>query len=307
MSKNIGFLFSGQGSQYIGMGKDLYDNYDYVRDMFAEANNILGYKLEDIIFEENELLNQTLYTQTSVLVVTCCLYEVVKRELGINASVLAGFSLGEYSALYANGIFSFSEIVQLVKYRANFMDQASSTTLGAMAAVIGLEKEKLEELVNSFENVWIANYNTPSQLVISGVKENVLKIADIITKDFGKRAIVLNVSGGFHSPLMLSAANNFRNILEEFNPKKPNMPMIMNYNADLLDYENLKEAMKKQIYSPVFFSDTITKMINEFKINQFIEIGPGRVLSGFVKKTDRSILVFNFEKLQDINNYKESK
>lgn len=307
MNTNIGFLFSGQGSQYIGMGKDIYEKYDYVREMFEEANAILGYRLEDIIFQENNLLNQTKYTQVSVLVVTCSLYEVVKRELGLKAIVSSGFSLGEYSALYANGVFNFREIVKLVNYRANFMDEAATFNSGAMAAIIGLEKDILMDICSNTGDVWIANYNTPSQLVISGLKNKVLHVADVVINEYGKRAIVLNVSGGFHSPLMGEAAHKLENRFSEFNPKVPHTPLIMNYNAEVLDFANLKEALKKQVYSPVYFSDTISKMINDFNIETFIEIGPGKVLSGFVKNIDRSKVIVNFEQLQDIINYKESK
>lgn len=306
MSNKIGFLFAGQGSQVLGMGKDIYDNYSYVRDIFREANEILGYRLEDIVFEDSGLLNTTKYTQTSVLVVTCALYEVVKRELGIKPSVMAGFSLGEYSALYASGIFGFKDIVNLVNYRANFMDEASKKNPGSMAAIIGMEKTELEELCNLVGNVIIANYNTPSQLVISGLSDSVKEVADIVTNKYGKRAIVLNVSGGFHSPLMEEAALELEKVLVNFKPTKPNVPLIMNYNAKELEFRDLFDALKKQVYSPVYFSDTIMSMINDYNVDVFIEIGPGKVLSGFVKKIDRSKTIINFENLQDIKNYKES-
>lgn len=307
MSKKVGFLFAGQGSQYIGMGKDIYEKYDYVREMFSVANEILKFKLEDIIFEENNLINQTKYTQTSVLVVTCALYEVIKRELGITPNVVSGFSLGEYSALYASGIFSFSEIVSLVNYRANFMEEAANKTSGSMAAIIGMEKEVLVDLCNKVGNVMIANYNSPNQLVISGLKEKVEEVTNIVANEYKKRAVVLNVSGGFHSPLMKEAADNLETVLDSFNPSEPTVPIIMNYNANELDFSLIKEALTKQVYSPVYFSDTIVKMINDYNVEMFVEIGPGKVLSGFVKKIDRSKEIINFEKLDDIELYKESK
>lgn len=305
--KRIGFLFSGQGSQAFGMGKDIYDEFDYVKAMFKEANSILGYELEDIIFKENDLLNQTKYTQAAVLVVTCCLYEVVKREIDLEPIVLAGFSLGEYSALYANGIFNFRDIVEIVKQRANFMDEASKINKGSMAAIIGLEKEVLEAVCSNVGGVWIANYNTPNQLVISGLDKNVQDVVSIISGEYKKRAIPLNVSGGFHSPLMSDVAYNLEKVLINYSPNVPKKPIIMNFNAEVLDISNLKEAIKKQVYSPVYFSDTISKMITDFNVDLFVEIGPGKVLSGFVRKIDRNKEVVNFEGLQDIINYKESK
>lgn len=306
MNKRIAFLFAGQGSQYIGMAKDIYEKYDYVKEMFREANEILGYRLEDLIFIENNLLNQTLYTQTAILVVTCCIYEVLKRELNLKPTVVSGFSLGEYSALYSAGIYSFKEIVNLVFHRATLMEIEATKNAGAMAAIIGLDKEILEEICNRYGDVWIANYNTPSQLVISGLKSKMDKVVNEIIDIHKKKVIYLNVNGAFHSKFMKDAAINLKPFLLQFNPKKPLYPILMNYNAKELEIDDVVLALVNQIYSPVYFFDIIFKMINEYEIEEFIEIGPGKVLSGFVRKIDRNKSIFNFEKLEDLNLYKES-
>lgn len=305
MSKRYAFLFSGQGSQYIGMGKDIYDEYEYVREMFAKANEILDYKLEDIVFSENNLINQTKYTQISVLVVTCALYEVVKRELGLTPTVVSGFSLGEYSALYASGIFDFGDVVKLVNYRASFMEEAATKAKGAMAAILNLDKDTLMKICDSIGSVWIANYNSPNQLVISGLDEQVNKVIELVSSEYKGRAIKLNVSGAFHSPLMIDAAKNYQKVLKDFNPNRPNIPILMNYNAKELEFSNLENALTKQIYSPVYFSDTISNIINNYNVDKFIEVGPGRVLSGFVKKINREIETNNFENLNTIKEYKQ--
>lgn len=305
MSKKYAFLFSGQGSQYVGMGKDIYDEYDYVREMFAKANEILGYKLEDIVFTENDLINQTKYTQASVLVVTCALYEVVKRELGLMPTVVSGFSLGEYSALYASGIYSFLDVVKLVSHRASFMEEAASKAKGAMAAILNLDKGTLMKICEDVGNVWIANFNSPNQLVISGLDESINKVIEIVSSEYKSRAVKLNVSGAFHSPLMLEATRNLEKVLKDFIPNKPNVPIIMNYNAKELEFSDLENALTKQVYSPVYFSDTISNIINNYNVDKFIEIGPGRVLSGFVKKINREIETTNFENLITIKEYKQ--
>lgn len=305
MNKKIGLLFAGQGSQYINMGLDFYNNYPYVQDLFKEANQILAYTLEDIIFKENEKINQTKYTQAAIVVVSCAIYEVFKKEFNLKVSSMAGFSLGEYSALYASGVYNFSELVYLIKYRAKFMDESAIKNPGKMAAIIGIDYKDLQRLCDEVGGVYIANYNTFEQLVVGGYSEKVNKLCELAVNNGAKRAVELNVSGAFHTPLMAEACDKMRTILTTVNPKQPNCDIINNYNAKKLeDINNLNEYLTKQISSPVLFLDTIQLMIDD-GIDSFIEIGPGKVLSGFLRRIDRSKQVFNIAMVDDLENIKK--
>lgn len=304
MNKNIAVLFAGQGSQYIGMGRDIYENYPYVLPVYEEANGYLGYDIRKICFEENDLLHLTEYTQPAMTVTNCALFEVLKRELGLEPSVVAGFSLGEYSALYAAGVFSFATTLDLIKARAEFMNESTKESTGGMAAIIGLNREDLERICLE-SGVFIANYNCPGQLVIAGQHGNLEKAVEKAKLQGARRAVILNVSGAFHTPLMASAAGKMREVLKKVTPKQPGFPVIMNYNAQALRIENLKEAMELQIKSPVRFEDSIRLMVSDFNIDCFIEVGPGKVLSGLVKRIEAGVQIFNIEKSSDLYLLKE--
>lgn len=295
-------LFAGQGSQYIGMGKDFYDQYPYVKQMYDEASSILGYDLADICFNANDKISLTLYTQPAILVTSCAILEVLKREFQINYDVVAGFSLGEYTALYASGIFSFQQIISLINKRALYMDAAAKANPGAMAAIIGLNRETLEAICLHIGEVVIANYNSPNQLVISGTTSGVSQAIEQAKASGAKRAIPLNVSGGFHSFLMHEAAVKMEVEVKQINYQKPSIPIVMNCNASLLDIHNLPELIRKQIESSVYWEDSIKLMIYELKINNFIEIGPGSVLTGLMKKIDPSKNSISISRIEDINN-----
>jgi [acyl-carrier-protein] S-malonyltransferase len=299
----IALLFAGQGSQYPGMGKDFYDKYDYVRTMYEEASKVLGYDLTKICFEQNDALNQTKYTQPAILVNSLATYEVLKREFGIRPSMTAGFSLGEYSALNACGVFDYHTILNLIKRRAEFMEEAALTTKGGMAAIIGMSREDLSALCREVGHVSIANYNCPGQLVVSGVYDRLTALCEQAKAKGAKRAIMLNVSGGFHTELMHEAAQKLYQHVMLTKHHAPQFDIIMNCNASTLEIEKLPELMKKQIESSVYFEDTIRKMI-EAEVGLFIEVGPGSVLSGFVRKIDPSKKVINIDKLADLEGLK---
>lgn len=297
-------VFNGQGSQYIGMGQDFYNEYEYVRNMYRKASEILGYDLTKVCFKQNDLINNTLYTQPSTLLTSIGIYEVIKREFKIKVDYLLGFSLGEYSALYASGVFDFNTIIKLIKKRAIYMDEAASKTNGLMAAVIGMKRELLEDLCTEVNGlVQIANYNSPSQLVVGGEKSAVKELCEMAKANGAKRVVPLNVSGGFHTPLMSNAASKMYDEVVKATYHQPNTDIIMNCNAKKLDIADLANLMKKQIESSVYFEDSILKLIDN-GVNTFIEIGPGNVVGGLIRKIDRSKQLITIDKLTDLDKIK---
>lgn len=301
--KKTAILFAGQGSQYIKMGQDFYDKFDYIKDIYKTANSILGYSIENLCFKENDLINQTIYTQPCVLVTSIAIYTALVKELNINPNVMCGFSLGEYSALYASKTFDFETIIKLIKHRAEFMQDATQQTKGKMAAIIGMQQEKLASLCSSIsgdnEFVKIANYNCPGQYVVGGTSKAVENLCEIALQNGARRAIALNVSGAFHTSLMSCAADEMYAIIKNTKYSQPEVPVVMNCNAQYLKFENVPELMKKQIESSVYFEDSIRLMLND-GIETFIEIGPGSVLTGLVKKIDSSKKLISINTLDDL-------
>ncbi len=299
-----GFLFAGQGSQFVGMGKDFYENFDFAKEMFNKADDIVP-DLKKVCFEgPDEVLKETRYTQPGIFVVSAIIDKILKDEKGIKPDAVAGFSLGEYSALYSAGCFDFETGLRLVSIRGEAMSKAGEKNSGAMAAIIGLSDEVVEEVCKDItakgETVVPVNYNCDGQLVISGTEKGVKESVEILKEKGAKRAVVLKVSGAFHSPLMEPAVDILKEAIEKSDIKVPSIPLYMNATSEkVLDVEKIKELMLKQLISPVLWKQSVRNMIKD-GIEEFIELGPGRVLSGFMRNIDRNVKISNIQKLSDL-------
>ncbi|MFR9293775.1 MAG: ACP S-malonyltransferase [Turicibacter sanguinis] len=292
----VAFLFSGQGAQYVGMGKSLYEQNPTARQLFNQANDLLSFDLKELCFEDSQnLINQTAYTQPAIFTISQMALATLK-EAGIKPDVVAGFSLGEYSALCAADVFSFTEGVELVAKRGELMGVASGD--GKMAALLGLDVEKATALCSEASSkgvVELANLNCPGQIVIGGEAEAV-NYACELAKGYGaKRALILPVSGPFHTSLLKETAQNFGQLLKMKNLNQPNLPIVLNVLGDYYHHDlSLIDLMIKQMATSVKWEASIKKMIED-GVDTFIEIGPGKTLSGFVKKIDRSVKILNVE------------
>ncbi len=304
-------MFPGQGSQCTGMGKENYDNCQASRDCFKTASELTGIDIKQLVFEENELLNKTEYTQIALYVTEMAkLRDMLQQGLTYDAAI--GLSLGEYSALTASGALTYEDGVRLVRNRGIYMEQEVASGVGAMAAVIGLTSDIVDEVIDDFnkkdkhvqlesmnksdkkypDTVSVANYNCPGQIVISGKKECVEEVMELLKAKGARRTIILNVSGPFHSSLLKGAGDKLKKDLEKVKFEKIRHPYIANCTAEYVnadtDAEYIKELLSRQVYSPVYFEQSIRRLIND-GYDTFIEIGPGRTLSGFVKKIARSM------------------
>lgn len=290
----IAFIFPGQGSQSIGMGVEL-SNYENSKQYFVKADEVLGFGLSSLMSEgPQEELTVTYNAQPALLTVGSMIASRLS-EAGITPAYTAGHSLGEYTALVASGVLSFEDGVCAVHKRGQFMNEAVPAGEGAMAAILGLDAKALEAVTESITTagypVQPANLNCPGQIVISGTKEGVDRACVELKEAGAKRAIPLNVSGPFHSSLMKPAANNLKSALDDLQMKDALIPVIANVNAQAVtDKETIKQLLVEQLYSPVLWEDSVRTLI-ESGVTHFIECGPGKVLSGLVKKIDRSVTV----------------
>lgn len=300
----IGFVFPGQGAQYVGMGKDFYEQIPEAACMFRLATKASGVDVEGICFKQNEEINVTEYTQIAMLATEVAILKAIEG-LGWKADVTAGLSLGEYGALVASGVMSPEDVFKVVRQRGILM-QSAVPSGGAMTAVLGLDAAIIKQICCDTEGiVSIANYNCPGQIVITGEKEAVDRAAEALIRAGAKRCIPLNVSGPFHSPMLTEAGDELGEVLDEVQIMEAKVPYLANVTADYVtDVSEVRGLLKTQVAASVKWQQTVEKMIAD-GVDTFVEIGPGKTLCGFIKKINRDVTAINIEKVEDLQKLKE--
>ena len=304
MSK-IAFIFPGQGAQVCGMGKDFYEQTEIGRQVYDRASELLGFSMPQLCFEKNDKLDITEYTQAAMVTTSIAMMKVL-MEKGICPDVTAGLSLGEYCALAAAGVMSDEDAITTVRQRGILMQEAVPVGIGAMAAILALDAAKIEEVISSMKDVWIANYNCPGQIVIYGKKEAVEEACSKLKEAGAKRAIMLNVSGPFHSKMLTEAGEKLGEVLEGVTVHSPRIPYVANVTASYVtDADQVKPLLVEQVSSSVRWQQSVETMIAD-GVDTFVEIGPGKTLAGFIRKISRDVKVYNIEKLEDIDKVVEA-
>lgn len=299
----IAFIFPGQGAQYAGMGQQLALRYAEVSEIFKAASEALGYDMAKLCFEgPDEVLKQTEITQPSIFTVSMACAKALEIN-GVVPDMAAGLSLGEYGALTVANAIDFADAVKLLRQRGRFMQEAVPIGQGAMAAIIGLDKETVEQVCKEASKYGVvepANYNCPGQIVISGQTAAVQKASEMAKEKGAKRAIMLEVSAPFHCSLLKSAGDRLTEVLESVNINKPAIPVIANVTAEEVSSpEDIRRLLIEQVSSPVCWEESVRRMI-AMGADTFIEVGPGKALSGFVKKISKDVKVMNVEDIQSL-------
>ena len=299
MSK-IAFIYPGQGAQVCGMGQDFYEQTEIGKQVFDLATEILGFSVPELCFTKNDRLDITEYTQAAMVTTSIAMTKVLE-EKGVKPDVAAGLSLGEYCALYAAGAMTDKDAIATVRQRGILMQEAVPVGQGAMAAILAMDASAIEEVISGIDGVQIANYNCPGQIVISGKKEAVETACEKLKEAGAKRAIMLNVSGPFHSRMLTGAGEKLGEVLEQVEIHPLSIPYVANVTAEYVtDAADVKPLLMKQVSSSVRWVQSVRAMLAD-GVDTFIEIGPGKTLAGFMKKIDRTVKVLNIEKLEDVD------
>ena len=299
MSK-IAFIYPGQGAQKAGMGKDFYENSELAKAIYDKATELLQIDMKALCFEENDKLDLTEYTQAA-MVTTCLAMTKVLEEKGLKPDVTAGLSLGEYCAISVAGGMKEMDAVKLVRKRGILMQNTVPKGEGAMAAILGMEAGAIENVIKDIEDVTVANYNCLGQIVITGKTAAVEEAAEALKNAGAKRAVMLNVSGPFHSPMLESAGEELRKEMEAMEFSELKLPYVTNVTAEYInDISETKELLAKQVSASVRWQESMEKMIAD-GVDTFVEIGPGKTLNGFLRKIDRNVKVYNINTWDDVD------
>ena len=296
----IAFIYPGQGAQKPGMGKDFYENSELAKAVYDKASELLQIDMKALCFEENEKLDLTEYTQAA-LVTTCLAMTKVVEKRGLKPDVTAGLSLGEYCAISVAGGMKEEDAISLVRKRGILMQNTVPAGEGAMAAILGMDASVIEEGIKDLEGVTVANYNCPGQIVITGETKAVEKAAEILKEAGAKRAVLLNVSGPFHSPMLKQAGEELAKEMEKVEMEPLQIPYVTNVTAEYVtDIRETKKLLAEQVAASVRWQESVERMIAE-GVDTFVEIGPGKTLAGFLRKIDRSVKVYNIGTWEDVD------
>ncbi len=295
----IAFVYPGQGAQKIGMAQDFVEQYDYAKEMIKEASEASGVDMEKLLFVENDDINVTEYTQPA-LVTACMIINKALVDAGVKSDISAGLSLGEYCALVEAGAMTFYDAVRLTRIRGSLMSNTVPAGEGTMAAVIGMDAEVIENIIKDFDGVTMANFNCPGQIVITGKTEGVVAAMPKLQEAGARKVVQLNVSGPFHSPMLKPAGDSLRVELDKAEISELRIPYIANATAMAVDNkDDIKDLLQVQVSSPVKWEQTL-RLMKDMGVDVFVEIGPGKTIAGFVKKTCPEIPVINVSTVADV-------